>query len=181
MRCHCWNSGPPCRGRAGHRPGLAARRARTLPSWTSAVVNSPTGGPELAQIVTVRDIGEEAQIAHLELTDQARAIVGHELVLTAIHKAARHGNPPDSGSGWLAGWGEECASPPRDVSCHTELRARVGRSAADLAVGNSNGGMRFPGCGDCRGQSLLLVTTSTSCRSPGVEPSSHSSPRAPQH
>jgi hypothetical protein len=54
-------------------------------------VNSPTGGPELAQIVTVRDIGEEAQIAHLELTDQARAIVGHELVFTAIHKAARHG------------------------------------------------------------------------------------------
>jgi hypothetical protein len=41
--------------------------------------------------VTVRDIGEEAQIAHLELTDQARAIVGHELVFTAIHKAARHG------------------------------------------------------------------------------------------
>jgi hypothetical protein len=62
-----------------------------LLSWTSAVVNSPTGGPELAQIVTVRDIGEEAQIAHLELTDQERAIVGHELVFTAIHKAARHG------------------------------------------------------------------------------------------
>jgi len=38
-------------------------------------VNSPTGGPELAQIVTVRDIGEEAQIARLELADQARAIV----------------------------------------------------------------------------------------------------------
>ena len=54
-------------------------------------MNSPTGGPELAQIVTVRDIGEEAQIAHLELTDQAQAIVGHELVFTAIQKAARHG------------------------------------------------------------------------------------------
>jgi hypothetical protein len=51
-------------------------------------VNSPTGGPELAQIVTVRDIGEEAQIAHPELTDQARAIVGHELVFTAIHGTA---------------------------------------------------------------------------------------------
>jgi len=54
-------------------------------------VNSPTGGPDLAQIVTICDIGEEAQIAHLELTDQARAIVGHKLVFTAIHKAARHG------------------------------------------------------------------------------------------
>jgi hypothetical protein len=58
------------------RCAAAARRARTLLSWTSAVVNGPTGGPELAQIVTVRDMGEEAQIEHLELTDQARAIVG---------------------------------------------------------------------------------------------------------
>ena len=41
--------------------------------------------------MTVRGIGEEAQIAHLELTGQARAIVGHELVFTAIHKAASHG------------------------------------------------------------------------------------------
>jgi hypothetical protein len=45
----------------------------------------PAEGPGLAQIVTVRDIGEEAQISHLELTDQARAIAGHELVFTAIH------------------------------------------------------------------------------------------------
>jgi hypothetical protein len=55
-------------------------------------VNSPTGGPELAQIMTIRDNGEEAQIAYLELTDQARAIVCHELLFTAIHKAARHGS-----------------------------------------------------------------------------------------
>src|SRR6516225_4207666 len=34
--------GPSCRGRAGHQPDLAARRARTLLSWTSAIVNSPT-------------------------------------------------------------------------------------------------------------------------------------------
>ena len=70
------------------RCAAAARRARTLLSWTSAVVNGPTGGPELAQIVTVRDIGEEAQIAHLELTDQARAIVGHELVSASRNPGA---------------------------------------------------------------------------------------------
>jgi hypothetical protein len=47
-------------------------------------MSSPTGGPELAQIVIVRDIGKEAQIAHPELTGQARVIVGHELAFTAI-------------------------------------------------------------------------------------------------
>lgn len=72
-------------------PGLAARRAGTLLGWTSAAVNSATGGPALAQIVTVRDTSEEAQIAHLQLTDQARALVGYELVFSAIHQAARHG------------------------------------------------------------------------------------------
>jgi hypothetical protein len=72
-------------------PGLAARRAGTLLGWTSAAVNSKTGGPELAQIVTVRDSGVEAQIVHLELTRRAQPMVGYELVFSAIHKAARHG------------------------------------------------------------------------------------------
>lgn len=84
------------------RPGKAARRAKALLSWTSAAVNSPQGDPRLGQIVTVRDSDEEAQIVHLELTDRARAVVGHELVFTAIHHAARHGirrlySPPTLG------------------------------------------------------------------------------------
>jgi hypothetical protein len=72
-------------------PGSAARRAGTLLGWTSAAVNSKTGGPELAQIVTVRDSGVEAQIVHLELTRRAQPIVGYELVFSAIHNAARQG------------------------------------------------------------------------------------------
>lgn len=72
-------------------PGLTARRAGTLLGWTSAAVNSRTGGPELAQIVTVRDSAVEAEIVHLELTRRARPIVGYELVFSAIHTAARHG------------------------------------------------------------------------------------------
>ena len=88
MRCRCSITWATLQRPGWTLTGLAARRARTLLSWTSAVVNSPTGGPELAQIATVRDIGEEAQIAHLELTDQARVIVGRVLVFTAIHKAA---------------------------------------------------------------------------------------------
>jgi hypothetical protein len=75
-------------------------------------VNSPTGGPELAQIVTVHDIGEEAQIAHPELTGQARAIVGHEPAFTAIHKAAHHGiHRPCSPR--TAAPSSRSASPPR--------------------------------------------------------------------
>lgn len=72
-------------------PGLAARRAGTLLGWTSAAANNETEGPELAQIVTVRDSGLEARIVHLELTFRAQPMVGHELVFSAIHQAARHG------------------------------------------------------------------------------------------
>jgi hypothetical protein len=72
-------------------PGLVARGAGTLLGWIDAVVNSPTGGPEVAQIVTVRASGEEAHIVHLEMTDRATSVVGHEMVFAAIHQAAQNG------------------------------------------------------------------------------------------
>lgn len=75
------------------RAGTAARRDGVLLDWWAAYVNTRTGGPAVGQLVTVRRPRDrsEAEIAHLELVPQTPKGVGHDLVFTAIHHAARHG------------------------------------------------------------------------------------------
>jgi hypothetical protein len=72
-------------------PGLAARNAGTLLHWWAGYANTRTGYPTLGQLVVVRDSDREAHIEHLELSPKAGDDLGHDLVFTAIHHAARRG------------------------------------------------------------------------------------------
>ena len=115
-------------------------------------MNSPTGGPELAQIVTVRDIGKEAQIAHLELIGQARAIVGHELAFTAI--PLRRSEHPHLHA--MRAQRRRQREPELEVLC-----AAHGPSARLLAGTESAFGVNFRR-GDPRPGSLYVMAAATS-------------------